>query len=45
VNIFELPEINEDKEISDVLFPGANLTIERIVSTGQSSPEGFWYDQ
>ncbi len=23
--------------------PGA--TIERIVSTGQASPEGFWYDQ
>ncbi|MBP6707636.1 MAG: hypothetical protein KA223_00605, partial [Candidatus Accumulibacter sp.] len=21
------------------------LVIERIVSTGQASPEGFWYDQ
>ncbi len=21
------------------------MRIERIVSTGQSSPEGFWYDQ
>jgi cupin 2 domain-containing protein len=23
----------------------ANVRIERIVSTGQSSPSGFWYDQ
>ena len=22
-----------------------NVRIERIVSTGQTSPEGFWYDQ
>ena len=35
--------------ISDELFTtlhrGGGLRIERIVSQGQSSPEGFWYDQ
>lgn len=29
----------------DVLVEHGNLRIERIVSTGQASPEGFWYDQ
>ena len=33
-----------DEQFSELLKrPG--LHIERIVSTGQSSPEGFWYDQ
>ncbi|MCW5713854.1 MAG: cupin domain-containing protein [Bauldia sp.] len=33
-----------DEEIRELLMlPG--VRIERIVSTGQSSPEGFWYDQ
>jgi cupin 2 domain-containing protein len=27
------------------LFGRPGLRIERIVSTGQCSPEGFWYDQ
>ena len=27
------------------LFARAGVRIERIVSTGQSSPPGFWYDQ
>ena len=27
------------------LLNAPNIRIERIVSTGQSSPEGFWYDQ
>ncbi len=34
-----------DNEVTAVLaeLPGAR--IERIVSTGQASPPGFWYDQ
>lgn len=33
-----------EEEIRELLMlPGAR--IERIVSTGQSSPPGFWYDQ
>ena len=27
------------------LVGGPNVRIERIVSTGQASPPGFWYDQ
>lgn len=33
-----------DEQFASILQrPG--LRIERIVSTGQASPEGFWYDQ
>jgi len=28
----------------DTLAEGKGVRIERIVSTGQASPEGFWYD-
>ncbi len=33
------------EELTDVLIRNPSLRIERIVSTGQSSPDGFWYDQ
>ncbi|PAY15472.1 phosphoribosylaminoimidazole carboxylase [Rhodopirellula sp. SM50] len=33
------------KECVDVLASSSNVRIERIVSTGQASDEGFWYDQ
>ena len=32
-------------EIADALVTRPGLRIERIVSFGQASPEGFWYDQ
>ncbi len=32
-------------ELIDVLTQNKHVRIERIVSTGQASPEGFWYDQ
>jgi cupin 2 domain-containing protein len=32
-------------EIVDVLLERPGLRIERIVSTGQATPEGQWYDQ
>lgn len=32
-------------ELIEVLAEGKGMRIERIVSTGQQSPEGFWYDQ
>ena len=32
-------------EVVDVLAHGDRVRIERIVSRGQRSPEGFWYDQ
>ena len=44
-NIFtDLPAAALQEELTDLLArPG--LRIERIVSTGQASPPGFWYDQ
>ena len=35
----------EVEERVDVLVQTNHLRIERIVSTGQASPPGFWYDQ
>src|SRR5262245_12112340 len=34
-----------DSELIEVLLRRDGLHIERIVSTGQASPPGFWYDQ
>lgn len=36
---------NADEELTTPLLRRAGVVIERIVSTGQSSPTGFWYDQ
>ncbi len=44
-NIFaELPAAAPEELLTD-LFAQPGLRIERIVSTGQASPPGFWYDQ
>ncbi|MCU7494010.1 MAG: cupin domain-containing protein [Ignavibacteria bacterium] len=44
-NLFsEIPD-NFQKEIFDILIHNHNLTLERIVSCGQASPEGEWYEQ
>lgn len=44
-NIFdELPR-HLPKELVQVLLSAASVRIERIVSHGHASPEGFWYDQ
>jgi cupin 2 domain-containing protein len=32
-------------EVTETLLTGRGLRIERIVSHGQASPPGFWYDQ
>ena len=32
-------------EVSEILATGKGARIERIVSQGQASPPGFWYDQ
>lgn len=44
-NLFAgIPERAEEEIVATLLAaPGAR--IERIVSTGQASPPGFWYDQ
>lgn len=33
------------EELVEVLAKNQHVHIERIVSTGHASPEGFWYDQ
>lgn len=40
----DLPPAGPDEVVETLLARGA-VRIERIVSTGQSSPPGFWYDQ
>lgn len=44
-NLFEIPYIPENAEISEALLPDKGILIEKIVSAGQASPPGFWYDQ
>ena len=39
-----IPE-NLSEELIDILAEGKNFRLERIVSKGHASPEGFWYDQ
>jgi cupin 2 domain-containing protein len=43
-NIFETARAG-NKEVIEQLARGQGFRIERIVSRGHSSPEGFWYDQ
>ena len=33
------------EKVSQVLLTGKGVRFERIISLGQASPEGFWYDQ
>lgn len=44
MNLFDTAEPLVE-ELCDTLARGQHLRIERIVSWGQSSPKGFWYDQ
>ena len=39
-----LPTARE-AEVSQALLTAEGVRLERIVSEGQASPEGFWYDQ
>jgi cupin 2 domain-containing protein len=34
-----------DAEVSETVVTAQGIRMERIVSLGQASPEGFWYDQ
>ena len=44
-NLFAgLPERTEEEQVQ-ALSAAGDVAIERIVSTGQASPPGFWYDQ
>ena len=44
-NIYELPKELNDLEKFEQIVSGKNNQIERIISTGQTTPSGQWYDQ
>ena len=44
-NIFDLPSSLPNKELFESLVSANNILIERIISTGQTTPPGEWYDQ
>lgn len=44
-NLFEGLPLDRQNEHVLSLVETANVRIERIVSFGQASPPGFWYDQ
>ena len=43
-NLFRDESQCGDSERIDTLLTGRSLNVERIVSMGHASPEGFWYD-
>lgn len=42
MNIFDFPQIPISSEVSEILIKNENVTIERIVSCGNTTD---WYDQ
>jgi cupin 2 domain-containing protein len=44
-NVFERLPDNARDEIIETLVKSRDLRIERIISRGHASPDGFWYDQ
>lgn len=44
-NIFELPENLPNQELFETIISSQNILIERIISTGQITPQGEWFDQ
>jgi len=44
-NLFAAIPASLPEELVTTLLGSPHVRIERIVSQGQTSPEGFWYDQ
>ena len=44
-NIYEVPQEVSQLEKFEQIVSGKNIQIERIVSTGQTTTSGQWYDQ
>ncbi len=44
-NIFNLPTDLPPEELLESLVEKDHVLIERIISTGQTTPSGEWYDQ
>ena len=45
MNLFENIPKNAPEELTEKLLSAEDVRIERIISFGQRSPDGFWYDQ
>ena len=45
MNLFADMPTNLPEEVIESLVVSEHVRIEHIISTGQSSPPGFWYDQ
>ncbi len=45
MNLFKLPEKLPEGELCEILQAGHGVRVERVVSRGHASPDGFWYDQ
>ena len=44
-NLLHLPAELPAGEVCELLLQRPGIRVERILSTGQASPPGFWYDQ
>lgn len=44
-NLFDSLPASFPQELTEVLAANSRVRIERIVSQGHSSPDGFWYNQ
>jgi cupin 2 domain-containing protein len=44
-NLFDLPDPLPETEQFDTLVQDKGVHIERIISAGQNTPDGEWYDQ
>ncbi|MFA6173560.1 MAG: cupin domain-containing protein [Kiritimatiellales bacterium] len=44
-NLFDQIPVGTAQEIFTELVSSLNVRVERIVSFGQASPDGFWYEQ
>jgi cupin 2 domain-containing protein len=44
-NLFEATCVSSSREEILALFRADHVRLDRIVSHGQRSPDGFWYDQ
>jgi cupin 2 domain-containing protein len=44
-NIFDLTGLELDRELFELLCETEQISIERIISTGQTTPPDQWYDQ
>ena len=45
MNLWHLPDLLPNSEITEALIPDRGVLIERIISAGQTTPAGIWYDQ